>query len=429
MWILHPDIDRDVNFPGTDTPIIGNYAFQPDATIVEEGGSVTLLEKVFGVWGWWWWFPGDEGEPFVEIALPGGSTARMEWETPIKNSVLWKVAVTLETPAGNTTKTFVSCTDDWQNVTFAAGIYLADDGTIRAYVWVSDQHPFAGEYRFVFGGGLLHATAATGQSFDDLAGTVSVTTPAGMPYLASPRFFHLDLLRGEVPAIPDGKTPSQRWDSTLGCIREPLEAWLGATYSANNIGNDTASIPSGYYQIGLLGRERQGAIFDYGTLQMGERIASNSGSPLAEAVFTHEGPSNISHDTTVNGRMSELTVTLAGTAIVLSQDGLGFNQYQGEGSVLSSEVKVHADVRRRVTYVEPTLNNISQVDTYSVSLNVATLDYDGSLEPRPGWAFVRFLTLTNDQATNLLAGNVVTLATAYTSPTNEAVTIAVQATG
>ena len=146
-------------------------------------------------------------------------------------------------------------------------------------------------------------------------------------------------------------------------------------------------------------------------------------------MFTHEGASNISHDTTVNGRMSELTVTLAGTAIVLSQDGLGFNQYQGEGSVLSSEVKVYADVRRRVSYVEPTLNNIAQVDTYSVSLNVATLDYDGSLEPRPGWAVVRFLTLTNDQATNLLAGNVVTLATAYTSPTNEAVTISVQATG
>jgi hypothetical protein len=162
---------------------------------------------------------------------------------------------------------------------------------------------------------------------------------------------------------------------------------------------------------------------------MGERIASNSGSPLAEAVFTHEGASNISHDTTVNGRMSELTVTLAGTAIAISQDGLGFNQYQGNGSVLSSEVKVYADVRRRVSYVEPTLNNIAQVDTYSVSLNVATPDYDGSLEPTPGWAFVRFLTLTNDQATNLLAGNVVTLATAYTSPTNEAVTIAVQATG
>ena len=428
MWILHPDVDVTYPRPGPGVHQKGNYPFQSYATIVEDGNSVTLLEKVFGVWGWWWWFPDSGADGFVEIALPGGSTARMEWETPVKNILLWKVAVTLTTPAGSTTKTYLASTDLWLNVTFAAGIYLADDGTIRAYVWVSDQHPGAGADDFDFGGGLLHATAATGQSFDDLTGTVSVTRATGVGYTTLPRFFHLDLLRGEVPAIPDGKTPSQRWDSTLGCVREPLEAWLGATH-----GFDYYDPPASdqYYNgsIPLLGRERQGSIFDVSAPRRGERIASNSGSPLAEAMFTHDGASNISHDTTVNGRMSELTVTLNGTAIVLSQEGLGFNQYQGEASVLSSEVEVYADVRRRISYVEPTLNNISQVDKYIFCLNVATPDYDESLEQVPGWAFVRDFTLTNDQATNLLAGNVVTLPTVRTYPTNEAVTIAVQATG
>ncbi len=427
MWILHPSVDLSFSLPGLGVPMVGNYALQPHATIVEEGNSVTLLEKVFGVWGWLAWYA-EEGEPFVEIAMPGGSTARMQWETNVRNPFLWRVAVTLTTPAGSVTKTYVQPFDLWLTVTFTAGIYAADDGSIRAYIWVSDQHPFAGAQEFAFGGGLLHATAPTGQSFDDLVGTVSVTTPTGMQYLASQRFFHLDLLRGESPALPDGKTPSQRWDSTLGCVREPLEHWLGATHTFNNYLVDHASIPSGY-GIGLFGRERQGAIFDYGTLQMGERVASNSGSSLAEAMFTHDGASNISHDTTVNGRMSELTVTLAGTAIVLSQEGLGFNQYQGQGSVLSSVVKVYATVRRLVSYVEPTLNSIAQVDAYSVSLNVATLDYDESLDPPPGWAFLRYFILADAEATNLLAGNVVVLPAATAFPINAAVTISVQATG
>ena len=301
-------------------------------------------------------------------------------------------------------------------------MYGASDGSARVYAHSTTQQPGLSN-EFQFGAAGIAITAATGQTRDELDGTVEVQATEGASFFARPRFYHRDLLFWEADAQPDGKTPEDRSDSTLGCLREPMEAWLGNTYTV------TTDYPeSAYPPVPLFAAERQGGPFDTNST-VGEKVAAHSGSPLRGTVFLPLATSNVSHDAEVNARLGEVTVTLNGTAHAISGADLGFNQHLGQGTVLGASCTIYAGVRRVVTYSEPTQNNVVQADSYFVDILVFTANFDEQIDPIPGWILSRTFALTGAQASALLAGTAVTLPTTYTYPTSVGVSVTVQATG
>jgi hypothetical protein len=427
-WILNPTVDTNYTTV-YDAPqyLVRDFPFQEHGTPVRDGDPLEFREKVFGAWGYWSFASESRADRKFTITLPGGSTVEVRDTTPgtIEAPDPWRTTVTVTTSSETVEKVFVDSIGLQAGSVVAAGLYLDADGLVRVYCFLSRTHWFWNQQELSFGSGMLGLTASTGQSQDDLEGTVVIDPATSVAAYIDARFFHLDLLQDVRFAIPDGKTPAQRADSTLACAREPLDAWIGITYPVKAYGSP------GFYWPRLFPSEAAGgSIFSAEASFSGsmEKSSANSGSPLVDAVFVPVAHSNVSSDSEANARLATVRATINGTAVDLSGDGLGFNQYQSSANVLGGACTVYAFINRKVSYSEPARNNIVQTDTYSARVLINSVDYDPFADPEVGWSVDSQSTLTAVQVEALMSGGVVTLPS-QSHPVLGAVTVTLKGTG